>query len=175
MEVLRPIFYEPENMIIIREPFDKFLCTFCKSEDKEHCGIKIMEDSFPLHDIDTDYKKYLFNKIEETNTTNILLAVSEPILVKYRKELYVLSKEIFSFKQSLTQFLFTNTDFFDLLHLKSAYKYLTYVDYIMQNRNIANDNRTETEINQNLNCLFENAIYISLTKSFTSGKLVLKN
>ena len=174
MELFRAINYKPKNMLILTEPFSLFLCSFC--EHHNWCEVKTGIDLQYKHNIDKNYKEYMFDKIEKHNIETVLFAISEPTLVENRKELYALSKELFNYKRNLTQILFCNTNFFDILNLKSAYKYLTYVDYIMQNEH---PNRTDFnddgDFSKLLDCIFNGAVYIDLTKSFTSGTLITKD
>lgn len=164
MQFLSPIVFDVHNLLI-REPIGEYLCPYC--DNRGNCSIK-------KYYLASDYnkcKEEIFLKLEnDSNLTNVVYLIGEHTLVDNRKELYALSKEIFNFNKTITQTLFTNVEVSDLLKLTSAYKYLTYVDYIMQTKYVDYINSKDE-----FDCVFKNAAYIDLTKTFTNGKTVYKN
>lgn len=165
MQFLSPIIYNIHNLLI-REPIGEYLCPYCAN--RGDCSIK---KYYLISDYDDKYKEEIFLKLEnDPNLTNIVYLIGEHTLVDNRKELYALSKEIFNCNKTITQTLFTNVEVSDLLKLTSAYKYLTYVDYIMQTKYVDYVNSKDE-----FDCIFKNATYVDLTKTFTNGKTVYKN
>jgi hypothetical protein len=177
MKLLFPILCEDNKTLLICEPISKFLCPFCFN--KNDCA-KFNTDFFDvdgtsssllsLHEYDKDYINSVFNIISENKINKIIFAVSEKTLVENRKELFSFSKELFNRYKTIAQCLFINADFSDLLHLKVAYKYLTYVDYIVKNTN--GDLAYKNSFTQ---CLLNSLSYIDLTKSFSAGKAIYSN
>lgn len=176
MKLLTPIIEKEHKLLLITEPTTEFLCSFCKNQDNcSEYGYYAMFGGNPFYNLNAYDNKFTERiwKLLFANSDivrGVLVAVSEPTLVKYRKDLYQLSKDIFNYNKKLDQYVFINTDLLDVFELKSAYKYLTYVDYVMQNTNPKTENFTTY-----INCIFDNAVYIDLTKSFTAGKPVYTN
>lgn len=176
MEVFQPIIHSPTKSLLITEPYCNFLCTWCNKKDfcvnADNCNnLFVQSNIMNLIDFDDVYISRVFTIIEanKDNIKNIICAISEFNLGKYRKQLHYLSKALFDYSKSLTQILFTNTSPQDLIELKSSYKYLTYVDVLMQNYKPTLSNDSE------LSCLFNKATYISLIDFFSTGKIVYKN
>jgi hypothetical protein len=166
-----------EKYLLIRESNINFICSYC--DNRNNCKfLKELNSLIPVFQFDSKDSEFIrlqLNSIVKeinnySNLKGIIYLIGEHNLVTYRKSLYQLSKSIFNLNKSLTQILFTNVEFFNLVKLTSAYQYLTYVDLIMQNEHIDYVN-----CDNYLDCIFNNAIYVDLTKSFSSGKLVYKN
>ncbi len=161
--------YLGTQTLVIREPMSRFLCNYC--EGRNSCSLKDKDNEISSLEFGPKYRTAIFEKLTENkNITNILFLLGEDTLVLNRKELFSLSKSIFDFDKTLTQTLFTNVELKDLFQFKLAYKYLTYVDYIMQTTYIKYDCCSDY-----LNCIYDNASYINLTESFNAGKAVYKN
>lgn len=166
-----------EKYILIREDNRKFICSYCENvtscnylDDLNNLKPVICCDTKDSGFIELQLKVILDEIKNHSNLIGIIYLIGEDSLVTYRKSLYKLSKSIFNLNKHLTQSLFTNVEFKDLLKLTSAYKYLTYIDYIIRNEHIDYEN-TDTY----MDCIFNNLTYIDLTKSFSIGKVVYKN
>ena len=124
--------YLGAQTLVIREPMSKFICSYCDGKDR--CPIMDKDNEISSLEFNSVYRTAIFEKLTENkNITNVLFLLGEDTLVLNRKELFSLSKSIFDFDKTLTQTLFTNVELKDLFQFKLAYKYFTYIDYIMQN------------------------------------------
>ena len=172
LKLLPPIIYNNNynntKLLLLKEPNKNFLCSYCKGQDD--CPF-LMPNNYELMDYDYLYKDQIVTILSDnTDITGVVFLIGEDKLVSNCKRLYKLSKSIYNYNKMLTQYLFTNVEFSDLLKLTPAYKYLTYIDFLMQKRSI-DYGLMQTD----LDCIFSNATYLDITNSFASGKLIFRN
>lgn len=158
------------NCLVLEDYDTSFICDYCKG--KHNCPLTTdisISDSKELNNTFLDATLCLLNKTN-SQFAGIIFLVTETNLVENRKILYDFSKTIFTQHKEIYQLLFTNVEFFDFLKLKPAYKYFTYIDYLIQKRNIDFENSQSK-----FDCIFKNSTCIDITNSFSNGKIIYKN